>query len=83
LVVDDRSVWSQLTACIGAPGCAKSAISTRELATGMASSLTMRPRLPVHLSGCARRCGAPASAHVDLVAPSSLASALAQIGSGS
>jgi precorrin-3B synthase len=81
LVVDDGSPWSQLTACVGAPGCARSAISTRAVAAALAAELTAPPRLPVHLSGCARRCGAPASPYVDLVAPASLPVALAAIGS--
>lgn len=79
LVVDDASVWSQLTACIGAPGCARSAISTQRMAAELAEMLPGPPVLPVHLSGCERRCGSPSGAHVDLVAPGSTAAALAEI----
>lgn len=79
LVVDDASVWSQLTACIGAPGCARSAISTQQMTAELAEMLPRPPVLPVHLSGCERRCGSPSSPHVDLVAPSSTTAALAEI----
>lgn len=74
-VVDEDSAWAGVTACIGAPGCAKSAIDTQSTAAGLVSRLgTRRPR--VHLVGCARRCGAPAETHVDLVAPASVDAAL-------
>jgi precorrin-3B synthase len=79
LTVDDESIWSQLTACVGAPGCAKSAISTRAMATEIAARLAVPVAHPVHLSGCPRRCGAPSTAHLDLVAPESAARALALI----
>ena len=79
LVADERSPWSAVTACIGAPGCAKSAVSTRDLATELVRRLPATPSLPVHLTGCARRCGAPTGAHVDLVAPTSAAAALTEI----
>ena len=79
LVVAEDSPWSAVTACIGAPGCAKSAISTRDLATDIVRALRKPPAQPVHLTGCVRRCGAPATEHVALVAPESLGSALAQI----
>lgn len=79
LVGDDGSAWSSLTACIGAPGCAKSALSTQAMATQLAALLPTPPGLPVHVSGCPRRCGAPSTAHVDLVAPASAGAALAEI----
>jgi precorrin-3B synthase len=79
LIADESSAWSQLTACVGAPGCARSAIRTQTLTTRLASALPAAPRLPVHLSGCERRCGAPAGAYVDLVAPRTLSEALAAI----
>lgn len=80
LITDDASVWSQLTACIGAPGCAKSAISTRDLATELATRLPVTPQLPVHVSGCERRCGRPSVHHVDLMTPRSYEEARAEIG---
>lgn len=79
LVTEDQSAWSQLSACIGAPGCAKSRISTQQLAVDLADVLHTGPGLPVHVSGCDRRCGAPTGSYADLVAPSSLAAALAMI----
>jgi len=86
LITDDASVWSRLTACIGAPGCAKSRISTRtvagELAAAGHASMRGAPGQPIHVSGCERRCGAPAYAHVDLVAPTSISAALRVIGCG-
>jgi precorrin-3B synthase len=79
LLTHDRSTWSALTACVGSPGCAKSAISTRGLATALTAALDRPTALPVHVSGCPRRCGAPSGAHVDLVAPDSVEQALDEI----
>ncbi|ORT59455.1 cobalamin biosynthesis protein CobG [Streptomyces sp. CB03238] len=56
------SPWIGVTACTGRPGCAKSLSDVRTDA---------RPRegeLPVHWSGCARRCGHPQGAWTDMVA---------------
>lgn len=80
LVTDDSSAWSRLTACVGAPGCAKSRISTRQVATDLAQVLSAGSSLPVHISGCERRCGAPTRSYADLVAPGSHAEALSLIG---
>nr|WP_242442069.1 precorrin-3B synthase [Streptomyces sp. CB02460] len=68
LVTGDRSPWSGVGACIGRPGCAKSLADVR----GDAAS-ALRPgapdrALPVHWSGCERRCGHPRGAWVDVVA---------------
>lgn len=79
LVADDASAWSQLTACIGAPGCARGRIDTQRTARLLVAALDAAPRRPVHLSGCERRCGAPAGDFVDLVAPGSVPDALAEI----
>lgn len=68
LVVDDEGAWAQLSACVGAPGCARSRVDTAGLAAAL---VTREPSLPrTHVSGCERRCGAPTGDHVDLVAPS-------------
>ena len=67
LVVDDEGAWSQLSACVGAPGCARSRVDTAALAAALVRQDTDLPR--THLSGCERRCGAPSGDHVDLVAP--------------
>jgi precorrin-3B synthase len=77
LIVDDTSHWSMITACIGAPGCARSLIDTRALAAALVDRGA--PNRPIHLSGCSRRCGAPNHDHLDLVAPS-LDEALARVG---
>ncbi|WP_290115122.1 cobalamin biosynthesis protein CobG [Streptomyces ficellus] len=56
------SPWAEVSACTGRPGCAKSLSDVRADA---------RPRegaLPVHWSGCARRCGHPQGAWIDMVA---------------
>ncbi|MEU2831301.1 precorrin-3B synthase [Streptomyces lavendulae] len=56
-----------VTACTGRPGCVKSRADVRADARALASR-TAGP-LPVHWSGCERRCGHPrGTAWVDLVA---------------
>ncbi|HEU4909503.1 MAG TPA: precorrin-3B synthase [Propionibacteriaceae bacterium] len=67
LIDDPDSPWSAISACVGAPSCQKSLINTRDYATVLAQSRSFLQR--THVSGCERRCGAPASAHIDLVAP--------------
>lgn len=75
LVTSPSSPWLRLHACTGAPGCAKSAIDTRRLAQALAPRLPTGP-LPVQVSGCERRCGAPATPFLDLLAPPSVDAAL-------
>jgi precorrin-3B synthase len=53
---------------VGAPWCASGRIDTRAVASDLASWAADPPR--THVSGCERRCGAPAGDHLDLVAPS-------------
>ena len=67
LVADPASPWPAISACIGAPYCANSLISTRAYATALARSGSRLRR--THISGCERRCGAPTGDHHDLVAP--------------
>jgi len=67
LVDDPTSSWSAISACVGAPSCEKSLINTRAYATALAQSGL--PLKRTHISGCERRCGAPALDHHDLVAP--------------
>ncbi|MEJ2889363.1 precorrin-3B synthase [Actinomycetospora aeridis] len=60
LVETGPSPWSTLSACVGAPRCAKSHTDVRgdlarAVATGRAGGL-----LPAHWVGCARACGTPA-----------------------
>ncbi|MGW8379417.1 precorrin-3B synthase [Streptomyces sp. ODS28] len=66
LVTDADSPWTGVGACTGLPGCAKSlrdvrADAERHLAAGHGG-------LPVHWSGCERRCGHPRGEWVDVVA---------------
>ena len=72
------SPWTRLHACTGLPGCARSTLDTRALARDLAPVLPPG-HLPVHVSGCERRCGTPSTAYVDVLAPTSLDSALRQI----
>jgi precorrin-3B synthase len=65
LVADSGSAWSMISACVGAPSCAKALGDTRTLAADLARSGELRSR--THISGCERHCGAPRSDHVDLV----------------
>ncbi|WP_242652872.1 precorrin-3B synthase [Intrasporangium flavum] len=76
LVVAPGSRWLRLHACTGAPGCARTAVDTRRIARALAPALPPGT-LPVHVSGCERRCGAPASGFVDVLAPTSVTEAIA------
>jgi precorrin-3B synthase len=67
LVVENGSPWTMISACVGAPHCASGRIETLSLAGRLARAAATLPR--THLSGCERRCGAPNSDHLDLVAP--------------
>ncbi|MGW7360369.1 precorrin-3B synthase [Streptomyces sp. NPDC054802] len=66
LVTDPDSPWLGVGACTGRPGCAKSLADVRADATGHLSAGA--GGLPVHWSGCERRCGHPRGAWVDVVA---------------
>ena len=66
LITDSGSPWTKITACVGAPACAKSLIDTRKLAVQMADRGPL-PTRPLHISGCERRCGAPVVDHDELV----------------
>ncbi len=82
LVVDADSDWVGVTSCAGRPGCAKAFADVRRDAGRSAGaggapgragppgggSRHRRDRLPVHWSGCARRCGQPAGEVVEVVA---------------
>ncbi len=54
-----------LSACAGRPGCAKARADVRADAR---AALDRLPLHRMHVSGCARRCGAPRGEHVDAVA---------------
>lgn len=68
LVVDDASPWTLISACVGAPYCGLARMATLTEARALARRSTPGGLRRTHLSGCERRCGAPAYAHVDLVA---------------
>lgn len=62
LITRPDSPWAGVTACTGLPGCAKSLADVRADAHPGALGL------PVHYSGCERRCGHPHGTWVDVVA---------------
>ncbi|MFK0252246.1 cobalamin biosynthesis protein CobG [Streptomyces sp. NPDC090445] len=67
LVTAPDDPWRSVTACTGRPGCAKSLADVRVDARAVAARAT--GPLPVHWSGCDRRCGHPrGTAWVDVVA---------------
>ena len=67
LVAQPDHAWSLVSACVGAPWCGNGRADTRALAAQLVRA--GGPAGRTHLSGCERRCGAPAEAHTDLVAP--------------
>ena len=68
LVIDDASPWTLITACVGAPYCGKGRMKTLVAARELAERTDAGALRRTHVSGCERRCGAPNSNHVDLVA---------------
>lgn len=77
LLLDPASPSLGVSACTGRPGCAKALADVRadaSVAAGRAAGTAVPPvdnggpRLPVHWSGCARRCGRPPGPVVDVVA---------------
>jgi precorrin-3B synthase len=67
LVTEPDHAWNLVSACVGAPWCSSGRADTRTLASQLVAA--GGPGGRTHLSGCERRCGAPAGPHVDLVAP--------------
>ncbi|MDV5146822.1 cobalamin biosynthesis protein CobG [Streptomyces sp. SBC-4] len=67
LITRPDSPWAGVSACTGRPGCAKSLADVREDAAP-GSALGLPLHLPVHYSGCERRCGHPHGTWVDVVA---------------
>ena len=55
----------RVTACVGRPGCAKALADVRADAARLPSP---DPTVPVHWSGCERRCGRPRGEVIDVVA---------------
>lgn len=68
LVVSAGSPWAALTACAGAPACARTTTPTRELARA-AAPLVDPFGPPVHVIGCDRACGHPARPHTTALDP--------------
>ncbi|MDX2562560.1 cobalamin biosynthesis protein CobG [Streptomyces sp. TX20-6-3] len=74
LITRPGSPWAGVTACTGRPGCAKSLADVRADAVpghpGDPGHIEapVRPVLPVHFSGCERRCGHPHGAWTDVLA---------------
>jgi len=71
--VASGTAWDRATACTGLPGCGKSladvrADAARALDGTDAAGLPVAGGLPVHWSGCERRCGHPAGRWVDVLA---------------
>ncbi|UUS32094.1 cobalamin biosynthesis protein CobG [Streptomyces changanensis] len=58
------SPWLSVSACTGRPGCGKALADVR------ADARPLEHGLPVHWSGCARRCGHPQGDWVDALATS-------------
>ena len=67
LVTEPDHAWSLVSACVGAPWCSSGRADTQALAAQLVAA--GGPGVRTHLSGCERRCGAPAGPHADLVAP--------------
>ncbi|MBP2325368.1 precorrin-3B synthase [Kibdelosporangium banguiense] len=66
LITDPRSPWLGVTACTGRPGCAKSLADVQADAAAWVRNRT--EDVPVHWSGCERRCGRPAGHVVEMIA---------------
>lgn len=79
LVTDPASPWSMVSACIGSPGCHRSAVDTRALANGLVEALAGPPALAVHITGCERVCGSPGTEHIGAVAPSGVGELMAAL----
>ncbi|MEV6228402.1 precorrin-3B synthase [Saccharopolyspora shandongensis] len=67
LLVDPSSAGAGVTACAGRPGCAKARADVRDDAR-RASRAADGSALPVHWSGCERRCGRPQGRVVEVLA---------------
>ena len=63
LVFDPRSPWTRVSACVGSPGCPKSAADVRgDLSAAIFDGLT--PGRRQHWVGCPRACGSPPTGQV-------------------
>lgn len=66
LVFDGTSPWLRVSACVGSPGCARSAADVRAEATRVVESGDAVDGTAgrVHYVGCERACGSPPAAEV-------------------
>lgn len=68
-VTHTDSPWAGASACTGRPGCARSLTDVHgDAATTLSATAASATTLPVHFSGCERRCGRPSTDHVEVVA---------------
>lgn len=72
LVISPDSPWTVLTACAGAPLCARTDTPTRDLAREAAPFVDVDGPA-VHVIGCDRGCGHPALPHTTSLNPTSVA----------
>ena len=70
------SPWTVLTACAGAPSCARTTTRTRDLAKEAAPFVDVTGPA-VHVIGCERSCGHPARTHATALNPISAADVVA------
>jgi precorrin-3B synthase len=70
LAVSASSPWASLSACVGAPYCARTASPTLALTRQAAQQLSAGGR--VHVAGCERACGHPRTPHTVVLAPSTV-----------
>jgi precorrin-3B synthase len=72
LVLDPDSIWLQVTACAGRPGCAKSLADVRaDVTVAVATGSLPGAGARQHWAGCERRCGRPRGDVLDVVATGS------------
>ncbi len=62
LIFDGNSPWLQVSACVGSPGCSRSAADVRAEAARAAEAGSVTG--PAHYVGCERACGRPAAGTV-------------------
>lgn len=67
LVFDDGSPWLRVSACVGSPGCERSAADVRAEATRTVTAGGVDGR--VHYAGCERACGRPGDGRVLIATP--------------
>lgn len=72
LVLDPTSPWTVVSACTGAPGCARTDVPTQDIARASEPGLDPDGP-PVHVIGCERACGHPSRPYVQVLRPASAA----------